>query len=180
LTPVELVVLGLVAERPRHGYDVEAAIAARRLREWTPVGFSSIYHVLNKLAAAGLAAGRVQPGKGVPPRVFRLSAAGRSALRHELRRILSAPSRSGHEVELAMMFAPQLGRAGLVKCLKQRAEQAAANLREERKLRRLYQRRAGRLWTDLIFRHTVRYLSAELAWTREVLAVLKRDQGGRK
>lgn len=53
LTNTELAILGLVAERPKHGYQVEQDIAERGMRAWTEIGFSSIYYVLNKLEAAG-------------------------------------------------------------------------------------------------------------------------------
>ncbi|MBM3834222.1 MAG: PadR family transcriptional regulator [Verrucomicrobia bacterium] len=54
LTDSELLVLGLVAEMPRHGYEMEQIIEQRGLREWTEIGFSSIYFVLGKLEAKGL------------------------------------------------------------------------------------------------------------------------------
>jgi DNA-binding PadR family transcriptional regulator len=49
LTDAELLVLGLVAEMPRHGYQLEQVIEQRTMREWTQIGFSSIYFVLGKL-----------------------------------------------------------------------------------------------------------------------------------
>lgn len=180
LTPIEFVVLGLVAEQPRHGYDVEAAIAARRLREWTPIGFSSIYHVLNKLERCGLLADQSRARGGLTQRVYRVTEAGRQRLQEHLRRVVGNPSRVGHEIELAMMFAGFLGRDELAACLSERAARAAAGLREEKRLRRHY-RAHGSVWTDLIFRHTIGYMSAELAWTRAALAELKADdnpQGG--
>ncbi|OUC76585.1 PadR family transcriptional regulator [Gordonia lacunae] len=49
LTSAELTVLGLIVERPRHGYDLEQVIDQRGIRQWTDIGFSSIYYVLAKL-----------------------------------------------------------------------------------------------------------------------------------
>ena len=54
LTDAELLVLGLVAEMPRHGYQLEQVIEERGMREWTRIGFSSIYFVLGKLRKMGL------------------------------------------------------------------------------------------------------------------------------
>ncbi|NIJ12111.1 DNA-binding PadR family transcriptional regulator [Saccharomonospora amisosensis] len=54
LTPSELVVLGLIIERPRHGYDIEQVIERRGIRQWTEIGFSSIYYLLAKLDKRGL------------------------------------------------------------------------------------------------------------------------------
>ncbi|SBT43540.1 hypothetical protein [Micromonospora auratinigra] len=78
LTPAELTLLGLVIERPRHGYDPERVVAQRGVREWTDIGFSSIYYLLAELERRGLlhvpaapAAARSrrvarQPSPGVP------------------------------------------------------------------------------------------------------------------
>ena len=49
MTNPELAILSLIAEKPRHGYDIEQVIEARGMREWTEIGFSSIYYLLNKL-----------------------------------------------------------------------------------------------------------------------------------
>ena len=55
LTDAELLVLSrLVAEMPRHGYQLEQVIEERGMREWTQIGFSSIYFVLGKLKKMGL------------------------------------------------------------------------------------------------------------------------------
>ncbi|NUT48500.1 MAG: PadR family transcriptional regulator [Saccharothrix sp.] len=56
MTPAELTLLGLLVERPRHGYELEEVITARGMREWTEIGFSSIYYVLTRLRDRGLIA----------------------------------------------------------------------------------------------------------------------------
>ena len=53
MTNAELVILSLIAERPRHGYQIEQVIEEREMREWTELGFSSIYYILNKLEGQG-------------------------------------------------------------------------------------------------------------------------------
>lgn len=63
LTPSELTILGLVIERPSHGYDLEHVIEQRGIRQWTDIGFSSIYYLLAKLEKRGLVEGsRAAPG----------------------------------------------------------------------------------------------------------------------
>jgi DNA-binding PadR family transcriptional regulator len=76
LTPAELTILGLVIERPSHGYDLERVIEQRGIREWTELGFSSIYYILNKLQAKGYvesSAGRSSKSR----RIYTATAAGR-------------------------------------------------------------------------------------------------------
>ena len=62
LTDSELMLLGLVAEMPRHGYELEQVIEERGVREWAQIGFSSIYFVLGKLEKRALVAARKPAG----------------------------------------------------------------------------------------------------------------------
>jgi len=72
MTDAELAVLSLVVETPRHAYEIERVIAERGMRDWTDIGFSSIYYLLTKMAQAGLVEGRLEraTGKGPARRVF--------------------------------------------------------------------------------------------------------------
>lgn len=83
LTPAELTVLGLVIERPRHGYELEQVIERRGIRQWTEVGFSSIYYLLGRLGKRGLVEG-LQTGRAPRSRrVFQATEQGRQVARHD-------------------------------------------------------------------------------------------------
>ncbi|MFC3499765.1 PadR family transcriptional regulator [Micromonospora krabiensis] len=77
LTPAELTVLGLVVEQPQHGYDLERAIEQRGIRQWTDIGFSSIYYLLTKLEQRGLVVVGEAPPAAKSRRVFHATAEGR-------------------------------------------------------------------------------------------------------
>lgn len=93
MTNAELAVLGLVVERPRHGYDIEQTIAERGMRDWTDVGFSSIYYLLGKLEKAGLVEARNDGsgGRGPARKVFAPTAEGFSAWTEASLAALSSP-----------------------------------------------------------------------------------------
>lgn len=59
ITNSEQVLLGLIAEKPRHGYELEQIIRERGIRQWTELGFSSIYYLISKLENKRLLASRV-------------------------------------------------------------------------------------------------------------------------
>lgn len=77
LTPAELTVLGLVIERPQHGYDLAQVIEQRGIRQWTDIGFSSIYYLLTKLERRGLLHVPEAPAAAKSRRVFHATAEGR-------------------------------------------------------------------------------------------------------
>lgn len=77
VTVSELVVLGLVIEKPRHGYELEQTIEQRGIRQWANLAFSSIYYVLSRLEQRGLIAGS-EPERAKSRRVFTATDAGRA------------------------------------------------------------------------------------------------------
>ncbi|MEU8821459.1 PadR family transcriptional regulator [Actinoplanes sp. NPDC048796] len=77
LTPAELTVLGLIIERPQHGYDLERVIEQRGIRQWTDIGFSSIYYLLGKLEKRGLLHAPNGQAGGKSRRVLHATAEGR-------------------------------------------------------------------------------------------------------
>ncbi len=77
----ELAVLGLVAEEPTHAYRLEEKIRERRMREWTEIGFSSIYRLLSGLERRGFVRSRLEhEGQGATRKVHEVTPRGRRAL----------------------------------------------------------------------------------------------------
>ena len=82
LTTPDLVILSLLAERPRHGYEVNATLTERQIREWAAVSRPQIYYSLDKLTRLKLIRVTTQdaPSAGPEKRVFETTAAGRERL----------------------------------------------------------------------------------------------------
>lgn len=72
---LRLLVLGLIAEEPRHGYDIIRGLRARFQGSYSPSP-GSIYPILNQLAEAGL----VESSSHGPRRRFAITEAGKSWL----------------------------------------------------------------------------------------------------
>lgn len=105
MTQTEAIILGLVAEGFGYGYQIEQQIAARHVRRWAEVGFSSIYYLLAKLERHGLVNSRHRASpEGPRRRVYRISQRGREALRAEAGQRLAArlPLPGGKYVGLAL------------------------------------------------------------------------------
>jgi DNA-binding PadR family transcriptional regulator len=79
LTIPELSILSLIVERDSHGYELEALIQERGMRNWTEIGFSSIYHILGVLESGTLIRSRTEtaPGKGPARKVYQATDKGR-------------------------------------------------------------------------------------------------------
>ena len=88
VTTPDLVVLSLLAERPMHGYEVNAELERRQARDWVAISRPQIYYSLEKLVRQGLLAESADTGVvlGADRRVLRTSAKGRTVLARELER----------------------------------------------------------------------------------------------
>jgi DNA-binding PadR family transcriptional regulator len=54
LTTPDLVLLSLLAERPRHGYEINEVLDERNIRDWAGVSRPQVYYSLDKLLRNGL------------------------------------------------------------------------------------------------------------------------------
>src|SRR5262245_30392937 len=83
MTDAELLLLWLVPEMTRHGYEIDQVIDQRGMRQWTQIGFSSIYFVLGRLQKLRLVTARKAARATASPRarkVYAVTNAGRRAL----------------------------------------------------------------------------------------------------
>jgi DNA-binding PadR family transcriptional regulator len=88
LTTPDLVLLSLLAERPMHGYEANAELERRQIRDWAGVSRPQVYYSLDKLARLGLIrdARDDTSASGPERRVFTTSAKGRASLAAALAR----------------------------------------------------------------------------------------------
>jgi len=82
LTIPDLVILSLLAERPMHGYEVNATLEDRSIRDWAPVSRPQIYYSLDKLTKLRLIriTSHDSPTAGPERRVLQTTALGRERL----------------------------------------------------------------------------------------------------
>ena len=82
LTTPDLVLLSLLAEGPRHGYQANAELERREVRDWAGISRPQVYYSIEKLAQLGLVRASENESAAVGPerRVFQTTAKGRAAL----------------------------------------------------------------------------------------------------
>lgn len=177
ITNTELALLGLVAEGPRHGYQIEQDIEARGMREWTEIGFSSIYYSLNKLEAAGWLAGHLDqetlPGKRGPARkVYALTGAGWAVYQSAVRERLAHPRPRSADFALALGNLPALPPNEARAALELRRDNLTTQLAHVR-AKHEQDRQAAGGWlpthVDGLFSYSTALIQAELAWLNQFL-----------
>jgi DNA-binding PadR family transcriptional regulator len=88
LTTPDLVLLSLLAERPMHGYQANAELERREIRDWAGISRPQVYYSLEKLARAGMIRSleTEEPASGPERSSFATTAKGRAALADALER----------------------------------------------------------------------------------------------
>ena len=166
----DIVVLSLLAEQPRHGYDLDRVIEQRGYRQWTSLAFSSVYYLLKRLSERGL----LEPDEGSQGRrtVFRLTEAGRRELKQAAGERVLAPAPPSAGVLPALNAYSRLDDPELVTLLVRRAEALLGRLDELRALRA----QVDEEHALAIFDYEILRQEADLAWTRSFLKKADSDE----
>lgn len=164
MTNAELAILGLIAEAPRHGYDLEQLIDKRGMRNWTEVGFSSIYYILAKLEQRGWIAGSTQPAEGRGParKVYAIQPPGWEAWYQATLAALTGPGEPNSSFLLGLAGLPGIRPADAVSALR---NYRRGILTRKGQVEDAWQQ-AGSLPFVLegIFEYSVNLLQTELDW----------------
>ena len=166
----DIVVLSLLAEQPRHGYDLDRVIEQRGYRQWTSLAFSSVYYLLKRLSERGL----LEPDEGSQGRrtVFRVTEAGRRELRQVAGERVLAPAPPSAGVLPALNAYSRLDDPALAALLARRAEALLGRLDELRALRA----QVDEEHALAIFDYEILRQEADLAWTRSLLKKADSDE----
>ena len=166
----DIVVLSLLAEQPRHGYDLDRVIEQRGYRQWTSLAFSSVYYLLKRLSERGL----LEPDQGSQGRrtVFRVTEAGRRELRQAAGERVLAPAPPSAGVLPALNAYSRLDDPELVTLLVRRAEALLGRLDELRALRA----QVDEEHALAIFDYEILRQEADLAWSRSLLKKAGSDE----
>ena len=168
---VDVIVLGLLAEEPRYGYQLLERIRERGLSSWVEVGRASVYQALERLERRGAVSGRTQDsGAGPDRRVFELTDAGRRRLADGLAERLGTPAPYETEAGTALAFLAAIDPPGRRRALA--AHEAA--VRAHRDDVRAAEAVAPDRHTAALLERQAALAEAELAWLSSRRAALRR------
>jgi DNA-binding PadR family transcriptional regulator len=176
----ELALLGLLTEGPKYGYQLENDIKSRGMREWTEIGFSSIYYLLNKSEERNWILSTLgESSKGPVRKLYALTETGWALLRTELRQRLSNPTPNSGEFDLALAFMAILPPEQVTEALTEYQQSLEAGLA-----------RVNGQWkksgkghlpenVDILFSHSLHRIQCELDWVKAILQTRKETEHGK-
>jgi DNA-binding PadR family transcriptional regulator len=183
LTTPDLVLLSLLAERPMHGYQANALLEFRQIRDWAAVSRPQVYYSLEKLQRLKFLkpADSDDPSAGPEKRVLATTAAGRAALADALERESWTTERERPPF-LTWMALSWQARAGIfAKQLARRRQFLESEIAREEKTLADVLREVGHPHHEAVWMLTLtlQQMKTELHWLKKVARESKRRQKAR-
>ena len=142
------------------------------MREWTEIGFSSIYYLLRKLEKNGLIKSRREPseGKGPGRKVFSPTPEGTRACHKATKEALGIPRRCYPPIQLGMSNIDMVSADEAIGALK-RYEEALRN-----RLQKIEDGMRNGPYpenVEAMFQYSFMMVGAEMAWIKEYISSLE-------
>lgn len=174
---VPLVILGLLSEQPRHGYELRQEVERRLYATYINLSGGSLYYNLGQLERAGYIkrAWVEQKGRYPARQVYQITPAGKEYLQAELRRLLF--DTEGREklfdpLNAALAFGHFISRDELRAALATHLQWAQRQANWVAEQQAYWRTRDISLIQAKIIEHGLTHLKAEIAWLEQFLQEL--------
>jgi DNA-binding PadR family transcriptional regulator len=118
MSNAETALLGLLAERPMHPYQIEKEVENRDMRVWADLSMSSIYKLLRKLETGGFVSSSTKLSvENRARKTYELTAEGIQLLRNRVRAYLSEPELTKSRMDVAISNLAVIPSSEAVDCL---------------------------------------------------------------
>lgn len=177
LSKVDLVLLGLLMEKPRHGYDIQQQIKNRHMENWAGISTPSIYQGLSRLEAKKALVSRSEDNQLRPSRtVYEITDLGRAMVPRLVREALGGLESRSSNLMTGIGFSHLLDREGLVEELGNRKRQLVDHLDySDQVLSELEEIKHCPVTADRIIDYFRRLIHMELEWIDDFLQMVESD-----
>lgn len=177
LSTADLVLLSLLAERPMHGYQANAELERRELRDWAGISRPQVYYSLEKLARNALlrTVSSSESAEGPQRRVFSATKAGRNALANALEWPGWTNQREKPAFLTWMALSWQARKGVFARQLARRQEFVEQEILREKATLKAIRKEVGHSYHEAIWMVTllISEFENELRWLRQVRSEMK-------
>ncbi len=173
MTNAELAILSLIVEAPRHGYELDQVIEQRGMRNWTEVGYSSIYYLLKKLQDNKLITSRTKQveGRGPARKVYHPTETGKHVCYDAIINALETPHRCYPPIQLGICNLEHVPGSEAVAALirhREGLEERLANIKATRK-----RQQPVSFIVDAMFDYSIAEMTGRIGWIENFVTRLK-------
>lgn len=174
LTRNDLLVLGLLSDRPMHGYEILQAIRAAEIDLWFTISPATIYYSLEKLRRQGLVSESRTRGRGPERTIFYITDEGRNAFFTAMEAALASQEPPRFEYYIGIIMLNKLPHDQAVALLEQRL----AFLRHwEGEMTASLQRAAGEPLRSAVLKRVIACTREEQEWLNGIIRHLRGEEG---
>jgi DNA-binding PadR family transcriptional regulator len=175
-TKTDLLLLGLLLDRPMHGYDLYQMIQHEGIDGWFSISAAGVYYSLRKLRDQGLVVeSRQRRGGSASKSIYRLTANGRAAFMDAMEAELSSEEESCLAYDLPIFL---LNKLPVDRALPLLARREAFLAEQAEKVQTAIAAQKGRGSSSLklaILDHKRRFLEMEREWLAEVTNTIRQE-----
>ncbi len=173
MTKTDLLLLGLLLDRPRHGYKLNQQIRAEGIDAWFSVSAAGVYYSLGKLRDQGFVAESRQQSSGSSRKsIYRLTEEGRAAFFQGMEAELASTEVTCFEYDLAIYLLNRLPWQRVGPQVEQRRAFLARQVDEAQVALAAEQSNGGSPLKFAILDHKHRFLQMELGWLSDVIRAI--------
>jgi DNA-binding PadR family transcriptional regulator len=174
ISDLEAAILGLVYENPQYGYQLEKIIEGWGMRNWTQIGFSSIYYVLKKLEKKDLVTAKLEKVEGKPSRkVFTITDLGKEIMKEKLNDLLSWNKKLISPFDLGLAYLNYLEPAEVIECLENYIKSAEGRIKFLESSVKMQKELNAPYYVVALFSRPLSNLKNELEWVEEFILEIK-------
>jgi len=132
--PLALAVLGCLAERPMHPYEISTTLRTRGKEKSIKLNYGSLYSVVDSLQKHGLIEPKetIRDGRRPERTVYAITPAGYTEFEDWLSELLAVPTREFTSLEAALSLMGGLRPGEVARLLEERAGRLTIEIRSER------------------------------------------------
>jgi len=169
-TKIDLLLLGLLLDRPMHGYELYQQIQAEGIDAWFNVSMAGVYYSLGKLRDQGwVAESRQRGGRSVRKSIYRLTEEGRRAFFAAMEEQAASQERVYLDYDLVIYLVNRLPLQRAISLLQQRQEFLAAEAQRLQAALAAEREKGGSPLKLAILDHQRRFLEMEQDWLADVI-----------
>ncbi len=177
-TKIDLLLLGLLLDRPMHGYELYQQIQAEGIDAWFNVSMAGVYYSLGKLREQGFVAeSRQLGGRSTRKSIYRLTEEGRAAFFEAMEDQAVSEEEIQLDYDVVIYLLNKLPLQRAVSLLEQHQAHLAEKVRQVESTLV-----SGRMGGDsplllAVLDHKRRYLEMEQAWLADVIHGIRGEEG---
>ncbi len=176
MTRTDLLLLGLLLDRPRHGYKLNQQIRAEGIDAWFSVSAAGVYYSLGKLRDQGFVAESRQQSAGSSRKsIYRLTEEGRVAFFRAMEVELASAEVACLDYDLAIYLLNRLPWQRVGPQLERRRAFLARQVEEAKVALAAEQSNEGSPLKLAILDHKHRFLEMELDWLSDVIQAIREN-----